>query len=112
MIKVTDSTQTFHGKAIVKVDSIKSYEKFRNDLTLVARDMKKKIKYDKSSIEQSQIPEDILVIGGTTAITRRGKAFGVIVTDNGDNETLLSALKKVFGADRVKSWEEFSKKQK
>ena len=104
MIKVTDSTQTFRGKAIVKIDGVKSYEKFRNDLARVAHDIKKTIKYDRSLTEPSKIPQDVLVVNGTTNVTRRGKTIGIIISDSGDDETLLSALRKVFGQDKVLEW--------
>ena len=111
MISTVEASPSFAGKAIVKVN-ITKLEEFKRNLAQVGRNMGKKTQFNRLMNENTKIPQDVLVVSGTTSVAKRGTNIGFIVEDNGDDTTLLNALKKVFGDDKVQSWKEFTQKQK
>ena len=111
MITSIETNPSFRGKAVVKVN-ITKLDEFKRNLAIAAQKMGKKTQFNRLINENTSIPKDILVVSGTTTVAKRGTTMGFVVEDCGDDTTLVEALKKVFGADKVQTWKEFSKKQK
>ena len=108
MISAIEKSPTFSGKAIVKVNGAKPLEDFKRKLAIVAKNMGKETKFSRLINEHISIPQDILVVSGTKKVTKKGTTLGIIVEDNGDDATLIAALKKVFGDNKVLSWNKLS----
>ena len=108
MITAVKTSPSFKGKAVVKVN-ITKLEEFKKNLALVAKDMGKKTQFNKLINENTDIPQDMLIVSGATSVAKRGMTLGFVIEDCGDDATLLKALKKVFGNDKVLEWKKFSK---